>query len=63
MMGLSWCAICGAEHLPPYFYAIYFAILLIHRATRDDYFCSEKYGDDWAKYKAIVPSVFIPGVI
>ena len=43
-----------------YFYAIYFAVLLIHRAYRDDHFCAQKYGGDWAAYKKEVPYVFIP---
>lgn len=47
----------------PYFYPIYFAVLLIHRAYRDDHACKEKYGDDWKTYKKRVPAVFIPGVI
>ena len=40
-----------------YFYPIYFAILLIHRAWRDDEFCKEKYGDGWKEYKKRVPYV------
>jgi len=63
LMGLSWCMVCGFESIVPYYYAIYFAILLIHRSIRDDHMCKEKYGDDWDKYKAIVPYRFIPGVI
>ena len=46
-----------------YFYAIYFLILLIHRAIRDDHFCREKYGHDWQEYKKKVPAVFVPGII
>ena len=63
IMGLSWCLLCGLESIVPYFYAIYFCILLIHRAARDDHMCSEKYGEDWNKYKQVVPYQFIPGVI
>lgn len=63
IMGLSWCMLCGFESIVPYYYAIYFAILLVHRSIRDDHMCQEKYGDDWGKYKAIVPYRFIPGVI
>ena len=63
IMGLSWCMVCGFESIVPYYYAIYFAILLIHRSIRDDHMCKEKYGDDWDKYKSIVPYRFIPGVI
>jgi delta14-sterol reductase/lamin-B receptor len=62
-MALSWCAVCGTNSLIPYFYAIYFAILLIHRAMRDDHACHEKYGDDWDRYKKRVPYVFIPGLV
>lgn len=62
IMGLSWCMVCGFESIVPYYYAIYFAILLVHRSIRDDHMCKEKYGDDWEKYKVIVPYKFIPGV-
>ena len=63
LMGLSWCMVCGFDSIVPYYYAIYFAILLIHRSIRDDHMCKEKYGDDWDKYKSIVPYRFIPGVV
>ena len=56
---------CGTVSLPlqvPYFYAIYFGILLVHRAIRDDGMCAAKYGADWAEYKKRVPSTFIPGI-
>jgi delta14-sterol reductase/lamin-B receptor len=63
IMGLSWCLLCGVDSIVPYYYAIYFAILLVHRSIRDDHMCQEKYGDDWGKYKEIVPYRFIPGII
>ena len=63
IMGLSWCLLCGFESIVPYFYAIYFAILLVHRSIRDDHMCKEKYGEDWEKYKDLVPYRFIPGII
>jgi protein-S-isoprenylcysteine O-methyltransferase Ste14 len=59
-MSLSWCMACGFDSVIPYFYCIYFAILLIHRAQRDDEACSKKYGKDWEKYKRSVPAKFIP---
>eukprot|EP00636_Phaeomonas_parva_P008670 CAMPEP_0118888082 /NCGR_PEP_ID=MMETSP1163-20130328/25536_1 /TAXON_ID=124430 /ORGANISM="Phaeomonas parva, Strain CCMP2877" /LENGTH=431 /DNA_ID=CAMNT_0006826645 /DNA_START=268 /DNA_END=1563 /DNA_ORIENTATION=+ len=62
LMGLSWCLLCGFDTIIPYFYAIYFGVLLVHRAIRDDHMCGQKYGDDWAKYKAHVPYAFIPYV-
>ena len=63
LMSLSWCLCCGAASPVGYFYSTYFAILLIHRAARDDHFCSQKYGADWDRYKQKVPSLFIPGLI
>uniref|UniRef100_A0A7S4I4X0 Delta(14)-sterol reductase ERG24 n=1 Tax=Odontella aurita TaxID=265563 RepID=A0A7S4I4X0_9STRA len=63
IMGLSWCMVCGFESIVPYYYAIYFAILLVHRSIRDDHMCRAKYGADWEKYKSLVPYRFIPGVI
>ncbi|KAL7462646.1 hypothetical protein ACHAXS_003023 [Conticribra weissflogii] len=62
IMGLSWCMVCGFNSIVPYYYAIYFAILLVHRSIRDDHMCQEKYGDDWKKYKSIVQYRFIPGL-
>mmetsp|Transcript_38938 Transcript_38938/g.80849 ORF Transcript_38938/g.80849 Transcript_38938/m.80849 type:complete len:456 (-) Transcript_38938:210-1577(-) len=63
IMGLTWCLVCGFDSIVPYFYAIYFAILLFHRSMRDDQLCQEKYGQDWDTYKKIVPYKFIPGVV
>ncbi|KAM7201131.1 delta(14)-sterol reductase [Rhypophila sp. PSN 637] len=45
-----------------YFYVLYFAVLLVHRAGRDDDMCSAKYGEDWEKYKKIVKWQIIPYV-
>ena len=63
LVTLSWCLLCGFDSPIPYFQALYFAILLIHRAIRDDETCAEKYGEDWVEYKRLVPYWFIPGVI
>lgn len=63
LVTFSWCLLCGFSSPIPYFQAVYFAILLVHRAIRDDMMCQEKYGDDWARYKEQVPYVFIPYVI
>lgn len=63
IMGLTWCLVCGFDSIVPYFYAIYFAILLVHRSMRDDEMCAHKYGEDWLKYKQKVPYRFIPGFI
>lgn len=45
-----------------YLYAVYFAVLLIHRAKRDDELCLEKYGEDWERYKRIVRWKIVPGI-
>ena len=47
----------------PYFYAIYFAILLVHCSIRDDRLCREKYGDDWDRHRLMVPYIFILGIV
>lgn len=63
IMGLTWCLVCGFDSIVPYYYAIYFMILLVHRSIRDDHLCKQKYGDDWELYKRMVPYRFIPGII
>ncbi|KAI6502741.1 c-5 sterol desaturase [Pyricularia oryzae] len=45
-----------------YLYVVYFAVLLIHREGRDDVACSEKYGEDWEKYKKAVKYKILPYV-
>lgn len=62
LITLSWCLLCGFDSPIPYFQAIYFLILLVHRADRDDGFCAEKYGADWDEYKRQVPYRFVPFV-
>ena len=62
-MGLTYSLVCGMDSLVPYYYAVYFAILLIHRSIRDDDMCMEKYGQDWIEYKRLVPYRFIPGIV
>ncbi len=62
LMALAWCLLCGPTHVLPYFYAIYFGVLLAHRAARDDHLCAVKYGADWDRYKKEVKWLFLPGV-
>ncbi len=62
LMSLAWCLLCGPTHALPFFYCIYFGVLLAHRAARDDHFCALKYGKDWDRYKKAVPSLFLPGI-
>ncbi|OEU08604.1 Lbr protein [Fragilariopsis cylindrus CCMP1102] len=63
LMGLSYSLLCGCDSVVPYYYSIYFLILLVHRSIRDDELCSIKYGKDWIEYKRQVPYRFIPGII
>ena len=62
IMGLCWCMLTGFNTVVTYFYAAYFAVLLIHRSFRDDKMCKDKYGEDWNKYKSIVKYKFVPGI-
>jgi len=62
LMALSWSLPCLFGSALPYFYPIYFAILLIHRERRDHGFCSKKYGADWTRYCERVRYRIIPGI-
>eukprot|EP00123_Amoebidium_parasiticum_P019931 comp37205_c0_seq1/m.47342 comp37205_c0_seq1/g.47342 ORF comp37205_c0_seq1/g.47342 comp37205_c0_seq1/m.47342 type:complete len:427 (-) comp37205_c0_seq1:395-1675(-) len=62
LMGVAWCLPCGFEHVLPYFYVVYFFILLVHRDLRDGDKCAKKYGKDWDKYCSIVRWRIIPYV-
>ena len=62
LMAWAWCLPCGFTHVVPYFYVIYFGILLVHRDMRDGEACQEKYGKDWDKYCAVVKYRLIPYV-
>ena len=62
MMGLAWCLTTGFAHVLPYFYIIYFLILLLHRERRDHGHCARKYGADWDTYTARVRWRILPGV-
>lgn len=62
LIALAGCLPCGYGSVIPYFYAIYFAVLLLHRERRDDHACRLKYGKDWDKYCSIVKYRIIPGM-
>ncbi|MBI4957693.1 MAG: hypothetical protein HY908_37145 [Myxococcales bacterium] len=61
-MALAWCLPCGFSHVPPYFYFIYFAPLLIDRERRDHRHCAAKYGADWDAYCRRVRYRIVPGI-
>jgi delta14-sterol reductase len=62
MMAAAWSLPCLFDSVVPYFYPIYFAILLIHRERRDNKRCALKYGRDWDKYVKRVRWRIIPWI-
>ena len=62
VMALSWGLICGFNHFLPYFYVVFFVIMIAHRTRRDLMRCKRKYGEDWDRYCKKVPWIFIPFV-
>lgn len=62
MMALAWCLPAAFSHVPPYFYFIYFAPLLIDRERRDHKVCAKKYGADWDTYCGKVKYRIVPWI-
>lgn len=62
IMALAWSLPCGFNHILPYFYVIYFTVLLVHREARDERQCKKKYGVAWEKYCQRVPYRIVPYV-
>jgi len=62
IMAFAWAFITGFETIIPFFYPIFFVIVLIHRVSRDMHRCARKYGKDWEEYCKKVPYIFIPGI-
>ncbi|KAF5359665.1 hypothetical protein D9756_003221 [Leucocoprinus leucothites] len=60
VMALAWSLPTLFDTPITYFYVSYFLVLLMHRQCRDDEACQKKYGDDWIKYKKLVPSRIFP---
>ncbi|CAG5877332.1 unnamed protein product [Menidia menidia] len=60
LMALAWSLPCGFLHILPYFYVIYFTVLLIHREARDERQCRAKYGLAWDTYCRRVPYRIFP---
>jgi protein-S-isoprenylcysteine O-methyltransferase Ste14 len=60
MMALAWCLPCLFSSPLPYFYFVYFVILLVHRERRDHHACHKKYGSSWDEYCRRVPWRIVP---
>ena len=62
LMAASWCLPCLFDSPIPWFYLVYFTVLLVHRQRRDDDKCSRKYEKDWDAYCKLVPYRIVPYV-
>ncbi|XP_029790781.1 delta(14)-sterol reductase isoform X2 [Suricata suricatta] len=62
LMALAWSLPCGFRHALPYFYVVYFAVLLVHREARDERHCRRRYGLAWEQYCRQVPHRILPHV-
>ncbi|KAL2861208.1 c-24(28) sterol reductase [Aspergillus lucknowensis] len=60
---VSWGLITGFDSPFPWFYPVFFTVMIIHRARRDIHRCRERYGEAWMEYERRVPYLFIPYVI
>ncbi len=61
-LALAWTVPCGFNHFLPWFYPSFLAVLLVHRALRDDRRCRAKYGPYWAEYCQRVRYRIVPGL-
>ncbi|KAL1747629.1 ergosterol biosynthesis ERG4/ERG24 [Schizophyllum fasciatum] len=60
IQAFTWGACIGTASIIPYFYSMFFMVVLCHRCGRDQERCSRKYGKDWDEYCKVVPYAFIP---
>lgn len=60
LISLSWCLTTWFQTPLTYYYSLYFATLLLHRQSRDEHKCREKYQESWEEYKRNVPYKIVP---
>lgn len=61
-MAVAWALTCGFDSWLPWFYPIFFVLMISHRYGRDQKRMREKYGRGWKRYCERVPYIFIPYV-
>jgi delta24(24(1))-sterol reductase len=57
---ITWAAVTGFESPFPWFYPLFFTVMILHRAGRDVSRCTAKYGETWVEYERLCPWLFIP---
>lgn len=57
---LCWGLITGFQSPFPWFYPVFFVVMIGHRAFRDIARSREKYGKAYEEYARRVPYIFIP---
>ncbi|GAB1738190.1 hypothetical protein NU219Hw_g2741t1 [Hortaea werneckii] len=57
---IAWGAVTGFRSPFPWFYPVFFTVMVLHRAYRDIERCRTKYGKYWAEYERRVPYLLVP---
>ncbi|PAA51861.1 hypothetical protein BOX15_Mlig029912g2, partial [Macrostomum lignano] len=60
VMAFAWSLAAGFHAPLAWLYPAYLLVLLVHRARRDEIYCSAKYGLAWTRYCELVPNRFLP---
>jgi Delta24(24(1))-sterol reductase len=60
VFAMSWALVTGFNSPFPWFYPLFFACMIVHRASRDIQRCRVKYGDAWTEYERTTPYLFVP---
>ncbi|KAH6658264.1 C-24(28) sterol reductase [Truncatella angustata] len=60
---VSWALVTGFKSPLPWFYPVFFCIMILHRTRRDIHKCRNKYGEAWKQYERAVPYLYVPYLI